>query len=100
MYHQLRSSLQFPDIVQFCEDMANLGKTVIVAALDGTFQRKVGQHSQVDRATGCRQESVACPPLAIRSDSGAGALCRECGEVEGCVHGVLPRGSLHQTAWL
>lgn len=32
---------QFPDIVDFCEMMANEGKTVIVAALDGTFQRKV-----------------------------------------------------------
>ncbi|KAM6972318.1 thymidine kinase, cytosolic [Aplochiton taeniatus] len=30
----------FPDTVEFCEAMANLGKTVIVAALDGTFQRK------------------------------------------------------------
>ncbi|XP_056405883.1 thymidine kinase, cytosolic [Hyla sarda] len=30
----------FPDVVEFCEDMANKGKTVIVAALDGTFQRK------------------------------------------------------------
>ncbi|XP_012891521.1 PREDICTED: thymidine kinase, cytosolic isoform X3 [Dipodomys ordii] len=30
----------FPDIVEFCETMANNGKTVIVAALDGTFQRK------------------------------------------------------------
>ncbi|KAK0144046.1 Thymidine kinase, cytosolic [Merluccius polli] len=30
----------FPDTVEFCELMANLGKTVIVAALDGTFQRK------------------------------------------------------------
>ncbi|CAO2646227.1 Thymidine kinase, cytosolic [Lemmus lemmus] len=30
----------FPDIVEFCELMANAGKTVIVAALDGTFQRK------------------------------------------------------------
>uniref|UniRef100_H3B914 Thymidine kinase n=1 Tax=Latimeria chalumnae TaxID=7897 RepID=H3B914_LATCH len=30
----------FPDIVEFCEDMANRGKAVIVAALDGTFQRK------------------------------------------------------------
>lgn len=30
----------FPDIVPFCEDMANGGKVVIVAALDGTFQRK------------------------------------------------------------
>lgn len=31
---------QFPDIVEFSETMANEGKTVIVAALDGTFQRK------------------------------------------------------------
>uniref|UniRef100_A0A8C6KH63 Thymidine kinase n=1 Tax=Nothobranchius furzeri TaxID=105023 RepID=A0A8C6KH63_NOTFU len=30
----------FPDTVEFCEEMANLGKTIIVAALDGTFQRK------------------------------------------------------------
>ncbi|CAK6438572.1 unnamed protein product [Pipistrellus nathusii] len=30
----------FPDIVEFSENMANNGKTVIVAALDGTFQRK------------------------------------------------------------
>ncbi|KAF6097668.1 thymidine kinase 1 [Phyllostomus discolor] len=30
----------FPDIVEFSEAMANSGKTVIVAALDGTFQRK------------------------------------------------------------
>jgi len=34
-------AFQFPDIVEFCEEMANDGKTVIVAALDGTFQRKV-----------------------------------------------------------
>ena len=30
-----------PDIVEFCEAQANLGKVVIVATLDGTFQRKV-----------------------------------------------------------
>ena len=30
----------FPDIVEFSETMANNGKTVIVAALDGTYQRK------------------------------------------------------------
>lgn len=30
----------FPDVVSFCEFMANAGKVVIVAALDGTFQRK------------------------------------------------------------
>ena len=32
---------QFPDIVEFCEELANNGKTIIVAALDGTFQRQV-----------------------------------------------------------
>lgn len=30
---------QFPDCVDFAEEMANSGKIVIVAALDGTFQR-------------------------------------------------------------
>jgi thymidine kinase len=30
----------FPDIVPFCERMANRGKLVIVAALDGTYQRQ------------------------------------------------------------
>ncbi|KAK7002765.1 thymidine kinase cytosolic [Biomphalaria glabrata] len=30
----------FPDIVQFCDKLANQGKIVIVAALDGTFQKK------------------------------------------------------------
>lgn len=30
----------YPDISSFSEDMANAGKIVIIAALDGTFQRK------------------------------------------------------------
>ncbi|KAL4241010.1 Thymidine kinase [Mactra antiquata] len=30
----------FPDVVSFCDYMAEKGKVVIVAALDGTFQRK------------------------------------------------------------
>lgn len=30
----------FPDLVSFSEDAANMGKVVIVSALDGTFQRK------------------------------------------------------------
>lgn len=30
----------FPDVVEWCEEMANKGKVVLVAALDGTFQRK------------------------------------------------------------
>eukprot|EP00730_Choanoeca_flexa_P003935 TRINITY_DN11541_c1_g2_i5.p1 TRINITY_DN11541_c1_g2~~TRINITY_DN11541_c1_g2_i5.p1 ORF type:complete len:331 (+),score=32.21 TRINITY_DN11541_c1_g2_i5:80-1072(+) len=30
----------FPDLVEFSEEMANEGKLIIIAALDGTFQRK------------------------------------------------------------
>jgi thymidine kinase len=30
----------FDDLVEFCEELANRDKVVIVAALDGTFQRK------------------------------------------------------------
>jgi len=30
----------FPDVVSFCETMANSGKVVIVACLDGTFKRE------------------------------------------------------------
>ena len=30
----------FPDLIEFCEMMASYGKKVLVAALDGTFQRK------------------------------------------------------------
>ncbi|RUS90083.1 hypothetical protein EGW08_002125 [Elysia chlorotica] len=30
----------FPDIVSFCDKLAELGKVVIVAALDGTFQKR------------------------------------------------------------
>mmetsp|Transcript_24835 Transcript_24835/g.53824 ORF Transcript_24835/g.53824 Transcript_24835/m.53824 type:complete len:134 (+) Transcript_24835:3-404(+) len=30
----------FPDIVPFCDMLASEGKIVVVAALDGTFQRK------------------------------------------------------------
>ncbi|XP_050032909.1 thymidine kinase, cytosolic-like [Dermacentor andersoni] len=30
----------FPDIVEFAEDMADAGKVVVIAALDGTYQRQ------------------------------------------------------------
>eukprot|EP01112_Ceratiomyxa_fruticulosa_P012680 TRINITY_DN3525_c0_g1_i1.p1 TRINITY_DN3525_c0_g1~~TRINITY_DN3525_c0_g1_i1.p1 ORF type:complete len:221 (+),score=44.55 TRINITY_DN3525_c0_g1_i1:155-817(+) len=30
----------FPDVVEYSESMSNKGKTIIVAALDGTFQKK------------------------------------------------------------
>lgn len=45
--HSSSHPFQFPDIVEFSETMANAGKTVIVAALDGTFQRKVRRLVQV-----------------------------------------------------
>jgi len=32
---------QFPGIVKFCQTLAEEGKIVIVAALDGTYQREV-----------------------------------------------------------
>ena len=47
-------TLQFPDVVEFSETMANAGKTVIVAALDGTFQRKVRLWVGAGREEGAR----------------------------------------------
>ncbi len=38
---EIHSVLQFPDTVEIAEMLANRGKIVIVAALDGTFQREV-----------------------------------------------------------
>lgn len=35
-----RAILKFPDVVPFAEKMASQGKVVIVAALDGTYQRE------------------------------------------------------------
>ncbi|CAI9538964.1 unnamed protein product [Staurois parvus] len=55
----------FPDVVHFCEEMANRGKTVIVAALDGTFQRK---HSG---------DILSLVPLA-ESVVKLNAVCMEC----------------------
>ena len=44
--------LKFPDIVQFSEEMACRGKVIIVAALDGTFQREVTTTFPSLRVTG------------------------------------------------
>ena len=35
----------FGDVVEFAEDLANLGKSVVIAALDGTYQR--GQFNRI-----------------------------------------------------
>jgi thymidine kinase len=37
----------FPDIVAFCDGMANRGKTVIVSALDSNFRREPFKHIDV-----------------------------------------------------
>ncbi len=55
----------FPDLVPFCEEMANAGKTVIVAALDGTFQRKV---CSLVCATAAVYICPSVPSAAIWSD--------------------------------
>jgi hypothetical protein len=72
------SHAQFPDLVPFCEAMANIGKTVIVAALDGTFQRKV---------------QLLCAILieAVWSCAGTRSAGGECREAQRRVHGVLQR---------
>ena len=59
---------QFPDIVEFCEEMANDGKTVIVAALDGTFQRKV---------SGQLIYNLMNSVLGIQCNSGFSTSCRK-----------------------
>ena len=65
----------FSDIVPFCEDMANLGKTVVVAALDGTFQRKVRLAERAAwrtpaHARSCRRSAMCWTScLALRASS-------------------------------
>ena len=65
---------QFPDIVEFCEELANDGKTVIVAALDGTFQRKVRIHRPLMRIVSHIYESLF---LGIQYNSGFSASGRK-----------------------
>ncbi|XP_059527363.1 thymidine kinase, cytosolic isoform X1 [Myotis daubentonii] len=59
----------FPDIVEFSETMANAGKTVIVAALDGTFQRKVEVIGGADKYHAvcrlCYFRKAPGPPAAL-----------------------------------
>ncbi len=59
---QVCGIFQFPDTVEFCELMANKGKTVVVAALDGTFQRQVSYRSHAEYApdTTGTAENPAC----------------------------------------
>ncbi|XP_004693474.1 PREDICTED: thymidine kinase, cytosolic [Condylura cristata] len=61
----------FPDIVEFSEAMANAGKTVIVAALDGTFQRKVEVIGGADKYHSvcrlCYFKKTTAPPTGLDS---------------------------------
>lgn len=57
----------FPDLVEFAEKLANEGHVVIVAALDGTFQRK---------PFGSVLELI---PLAEKVDK-LSAVCIDCGK--------------------
>jgi thymidine kinase len=59
----------FPDLLDFCETAANAGKVVIVAALDGTFQRRVrvngrGPGSNAPQRT---RRAHACAPARART---------------------------------
>lgn len=58
----------FPDLVPFCELAANSGKVVIVAALDGTFQRKAFQSV-------C--DLVALSESAVKLSAICGSCCGE-----------------------
>ncbi|RHX97999.1 hypothetical protein DYB36_002186 [Aphanomyces astaci] len=52
----------FTDLHSFCDDAANRGKIVIVAALDGTFERKPFQHvcDLIPRAESVTKLSAVC----------------------------------------
>ena len=78
--HSSSHPFQFPDIVEFSETMANAGKTVIVAALDGTFQRKVRRLVQVSgrdpggrKGPGLRTDGQLTAPWMTRPCQSPGA---------------------------
>ena len=52
----------FPDVVEFAESLANSGKTVIVAALDGDFRRKPFGHvlDLISRCESITKLSAVC----------------------------------------
>lgn len=56
----------FPDVVEFAEFMANRGKIIVVAALDGTYRREVscgsgdGKVAQFITKKSCRDSAIFC----------------------------------------
>jgi thymidine kinase len=72
----------FADVVTFSEKMANLGKVVLVAALDGTFQRK---------PFGCILDLIPLVCHRLHLDVNFYFTGRECHQVVWRVYGLLQR---------
>ncbi len=80
--------------------MASKGKMVIVAALDGTFQKKVRTRALASLyfCVGTNnQPSHAIPSfsLAFRAHFGLDTVVRECREAQLCLHALLRCVVLH-----
>lgn len=82
--------------------MANAGKTVIVAALDGTFQRKVNYFKFLIVFPGYFMPQIYKVShgfiAGFWEHLTASPLSRECGETKCCLYGVLSWGLLYQKA--
>ena len=107
----------FGDLVEFCERWARMGKTVIVAALDATFQRKpfndvlslvpiaedVTKLSAVCNACGCDAsftKRVGSSDETVELIGGEGmyvATCRGCHDLP--ASSFSQRGTNTQTLW-
>lgn len=59
---------QFPDLLEFAEELANRGVIVIVAMLSGTFQRKPFPSAQLAELIACAEQVTVLP-----------AVCQRCG---------------------
>ncbi|KAG6957737.1 hypothetical protein JG687_00009798 [Phytophthora cactorum] len=64
----------YPDLVEFCQDAATMGKVVVVAALDATFERKVGDVRV--RAFDKVVELIPTAEKVIKLN----AICSSCGQ--------------------
>jgi thymidine kinase len=67
----------FPDILTFADNLANHGKIVVIAALDGTFERQpfenivglISRSEQVTKLTAICQTCGAEAPFTMRTSS-------------------------------
>lgn len=82
--------------------MANAGKTVIVAALDGTFQRKVSRSNNIPVSWLVYALLLYDAPgyliVGLWEYLAAGPLGRERGETKCCLYGVLSWGFIYKEA--